>query len=184
MIERNNLVTHIKYIVLLLVAVFMSTVLHELAHWIVGEMLGNKMTATLNGTNPVSNHLQNEWNRNYITTAGPLFTVLQAVLFYFLVIKYTKIEFYPFLFFPFFMRFAAGLANFLSPNDEGRLGLSWGVGLLTVSAIVCCFLLILIFKASKKLKISLKFNIYNFFLCCIFLLLLTYIDAKFKIKLL
>lgn len=179
---KKNYKISLKYILLLFISVFLSTILHELSHWSIGEILGNKMIATLNGTNPISGELKNEWNRNYITVAGPIFTILQAVLFYFLIIIYKNIDFYPFLFFPFFMRFAAGLANFLSPNDEGRLGLSFGIGLLTISIFVCSFLFFLIYKASKKLTISLKFNIINFILCCFFLLFLTYLDAKFKIQ--
>ena len=182
MIEKKIYIVNLKYIFLIFIAVFLSTILHELSHWSIGEILGNKMIATLNGTNPVSGELQNEWNRNYITLAGPLFTVLQAILFYFLITKYRKIELYPFLFFPFVMRFAAGLANLLSPNDEGRLGMSIGVGLFTISIFVCSFLFVLVYKATKELKISLKFNTLSFILCCLFLLLLTYIDAKFKVK--
>jgi hypothetical protein len=172
----------LKYIFIVFIAVFVSTIFHELAHWTIGEVLGNKMIATLNGTKPISGELLHEWNRNYITMAGPLFTVLQAIFFYFLIVKYKKIELYPFIFFPFVMRLAAGLANFLNPNDEGRIGLSLGIGLFTISIIVCSFLFYLVYKTSKKLTISLKFNIISFILCCLFLLLLTFIDAKFKIK--
>lgn len=172
----------LKYVFLILIAVFMTTILHELAHWAMGEILGNKMTATLNGTNSVNGGLQNEWNRNYITMAGPLFTIIQAVMFYFLLKKYRRIELYPFLFFPLVMRFAAGLANFLGPNDEGRFGISIGVGLFTVPIVVCGVLFLLVRSATKEFKISWKFNMLNFTFCCLFLLFLTYIDAKFKIK--
>ena len=172
----------LKYIFIVLIVVFASTIFHELAHWSIGEILGNKMTATLNGTKLISGELSHEWNRNYITLAGPLFTVLQAILFYFLIIKYKKIAFYPFILFPFVMRLAAGLANFLNPNDEGRIGLSLEIGLFTISIFVCSFLFYLVYKTSKKLTISIKFNIISFILCCLFLLLLTFIDAKFKIK--
>lgn len=173
---------NLKYIFIVFIAVFASTIFHELAHWSIGEILGNKMTATLNATNPVSGELLHEWNRNYITIAGPLFTVLQAILFYFLIIKYKKIELYPFVLFPFVMRLAAGLANFLSANDEGRLGLSFGIGLFTISIFVCSFLFYLVYKTTKEQKISIKFSIISFILCCLFFLLLTFIDAKFKIK--
>ncbi len=172
----------LKYIFIIFLAVLISTIFHELAHWSIGEILGNKMTATLNGTNSVSGELLHEWNRNYITAAGPLFTILQAILFYFLIRKHNKIELYPFILFPFVMRFFAGLANFISPNDEGRIGLSLGIGLFTISIFVCSFLFYLVYKTSKKLTISIKFNIISFTLCCLFLLLLTFIDAKFKIK--
>jgi hypothetical protein len=183
MIEKKVHRIDLKYIFLIFIAVFASTIFHELSHWSIGEILGNQMVATLNGTNPISGEYLHEWNKNYITLAGPLFTVLQAILFYFLLAKYKKIELYPFLFFPLVMRFAAGLANFMGANDEGRLGLSFGIGLFTISIIVCSFLFILVYRITKELKISMKFNIISFILCCLFLLLLTFVDAKFKVKL-
>jgi hypothetical protein len=182
MIENTFDKMSLKYVFIILIAVFASTIFHELAHWLMGEILGNKMTATLNSTNLISGEYLHEWNRNYITMAGPIFTVLQAIIFYFLLFKYNRIELYPFLFYPFVFRLAAGIANIFGPNDEGRFGQSMGVGLFTISIIICSFLLILIYKISKAHKISLKFNMISFLLCCIFLLLLTYLDAKFKIK--
>ncbi|OXA93500.1 hypothetical protein [Flavobacterium hercynium] len=183
MIEKNTNSINLKYIFLVFVAVFLSTISHELAHWGMGQFLGNKMTVSLNTANPISGSYLQEWHRNYITLAGPLFTVLQAILCYFLIVRYKRIEIYPFLFFPLVMRFAAGLINLKSPNDEGRLGLSLGIGLLTISIFVCLFLFVLVRNATKELKINWKLNMLSFILCCLFLLLLTFIDAKFKIKL-
>ncbi|PWB25007.1 hypothetical protein [Flavobacterium sp. HTF] len=182
MIEKKSNSINLKYIFLVFIAVFLSTICHELAHWGMGEILGNKMTVSLNTAKPISGEYLAEWHRNYVTLAGPLFTLLQAILCYFLIMKYKKIEIYPFLFFPFVMRFAAGLINLKSPNDEGRLGLSLGIGLLTISVFVCFFLFILVRKATKELQINWKLNTLSFILCCIFLLLLTFIDAKFKIR--
>lgn len=173
----------LEYIFLIFISVFASTILHEIAHWSMGEILGNEMIATLNGTFPSSENYLQDWHRNYVTMAGPIFTVLQAILFYFLILKYKRIQFYPFLFFPFTFRVAAGLANFAGPNDEGRFGMSLGIGLFTVSIVVCSFLFYLIFRTSKRLNIRLKFNIISFILCVLFLLLLTFIDHKFQIRL-
>lgn len=172
----------LKYIVIILIAVFLSTLFHELAHWGTGEILGNKMTASLNSANVISGEYKHEWNRNFITGAGPLFTILQAIVVFFLLNKYPKKELYPFLLFPLAMRFWAGLANLLGPNDEGRLGLSLGVGLLTISFFVCCFLFFLIYKSSKKHHFSLKFNLISFLFCSIFLIALSFINEYFKIR--
>ncbi|MDY0990401.1 hypothetical protein SOM12_23435 [Flavobacterium sp. CFBP9031] len=179
-------VTHnkidLKYILIILIVVFLSTLFHELAHWCTGEILGNKMTASLNSVNLVSGEYKNEWNRNVVTAAGPLFTILQAIVTYILLNKYPKKELYPFLLFTLVMRFWAGLANLLGPNDEGRLGLSFGIGLLTISFIVCSFLFFLIYKSSKKHHFGLKFNLISFLLCSLFLIALSFINEYFKIK--
>lgn len=173
----------LKYIILIFIAVFASTILHELAHWSMGEILGNRMTATLNSTFPITGEYQKEWHRNFVTMAGPIFTICQAILVYFLILKYKRIELYPFLFFPLVFRIGAGLANFAGPNDEGRFGMSLGIGLFTVSILVCGFLFYLVFKTSRRLKISLKFNSISFFLCVVILLFLTFIDHQFQIRL-
>lgn len=44
----------LKYILIVLCAVFFSTLFHELAHWSVGEILGNDMHASLNSAGPIS----------------------------------------------------------------------------------------------------------------------------------
>ncbi|RED24792.1 hypothetical protein BD847_1528 [Flavobacterium cutihirudinis] len=172
----------LKYILIILIAVFFSTLFHELAHWSMGEILGNKMTASLNSANTISGEFKHEWNRNFITAAGPIFTILQAIAVFFLLNKYPKKELFPFLLFPFAMRFWAGLANLLGPNDEGRLGLSLGIGLLTISFIVCCFLFFLVYKSSKKHHFTLKFNLISFLFCSVFLIALSFINEYFKIR--
>ncbi|MDY8137265.1 hypothetical protein [Aquimarina sp. 2201CG5-10] len=176
--QKINLI----YIVFLFIAVLLSCFFHEFAHWITGELLGNKMSMSLNGASPISGKYINDWNANIITISAPIFTVLQAVIFYFIADKTKNINSYPFLFFPFVYRFFAGLANMFGPNDEGRFGLSFGLGLYTISILFSSFLLFLILRFSIRNKISLKFNLITFFLCSISLLLIVFMDQYFKIK--
>lgn len=172
----------IKYVFFVLIAVFLSCFFHEFTHWFTGEVLGNDMVMTLNNVYPISDTYKNEWNKNIITISAPIFTVLQAVLFYFIIKKNKKIILYPFLFFPFVYRFFAGLANMAGPNDEGRFGQSLGIGLYTISILFCAFLLFLIYKATLQLKLSLKFNVINFLWCALFLFLIVFINDYFKVK--
>lgn len=183
MISENMPVKiNITYIFILLAAVFVTTLLHELAHWAMGEALGYNMTATLNSTDIVLGNFTKEWHKNSTTAAGPLFTILQAVVCYFIVNKKFCKEWYAFLFFPFVMRFWAGLANLLGPNDEGRLGLTFGIGLLSIPFVVCSFLLFLVYKTSKTHHLSFKFNSLSFLFSSLFLLLLVFINDYFHIK--
>lgn len=173
---------NLKYVLFLFVAVFLSCFFHEFAHWLTGEILGNKMSMSLNGASPVSGEYIEKWHANIITIAAPIFTVLQGVFFYFYIDKVQNINVYPFLFFPFVYRFSAGVANVFGANDEGRFGLSFGLGLYTVSIIFSVFLLFLIVSASKKQNIGLKFNLLTFLLCAVSLLLVVLIDQYFKIE--
>lgn len=178
MVQKINL----KYTVFLFIAVLLSCFFHEFAHWLAGELLGNKMTMSLNGASPISGEYKNGWNANIVTISGPIFTVIQAIIFYFVVGKTKNYYFYPLLFFPFVYRFFAGLANMLGANDEGRFGLSFGVGLYTISILLCAFLLFLVLKTSVKHTLGLKFNLITFFLCALSLLLIVFSDQYFKIS--
>lgn len=172
----------LKYILFLFIAVLISCFFHEFAHWVTGELLGNKMSMSLNGASTIAGEYTAAWHANWVTFAGPGFTVVQAIVFYFLVDKTKNIKLYPYLFFPFVYRFFAGIANMFGANDEGRLGLHFGIGLYTLSILVSSFLLFLIIRFSIKNKISLKFNLITFFLCAFFLLLIVFLDQYFKIK--
>lgn len=174
----------LSYVLFLFIAVFLSCFFHEFTHWITGEILGNDMTMTLNNVYLLSGEYKKEWNRNIITISAPIFTVLQAVFFYFIIQKNKNIMLYPFLFFPFVYRFFAGLANMAGPNDEGRFGQSLGIGLYTISILFCCFLFFLIYKIATKNKLSLKFNALTFLLCAISLALIVFVNDYFKIRIL
>ena len=92
-----------KYIILLFSVVLLSCFFHEVAHWITGELLGNKMSMSLNGASIISGESKNEWNANIVTISAPIFTVIQAIIFYFVVNRTKNINYYPLLFFPFFL---------------------------------------------------------------------------------
>ena len=70
-----------------LVAVAVTWLVHEFAHWSVGELLGNVMVMTLNTCYPKSGNYLADWHEVAISAAGPLITILQAFIFYFLLQK-------------------------------------------------------------------------------------------------
>ena len=174
---------NLTYIIVLFGAVLLSCFFHEFAHWIAGELLGNKMSMSFNGASPVSGEYRHDWNANIITISGPVFTVLQGIVFYFILYRSKNTYLYPFLFFPFVYRFFAGLANTFGPNDEGRIGLSLGIGLYTISILFSGFLLFLIVRFSIKNKVNLKFNLITFLLSAISLLVVVFLDQYFQIRL-
>ncbi|OEK04943.1 hypothetical protein [Roseivirga misakiensis] len=171
-----------NYVATLFIAVLISCFLHEFAHWITGEILGNRMSMSLNGANPISGEYPEQWHANIISIAGPLLTILQAIIFYYIIHKRQNINLYPFMFFPFVYRFAAGIANVFGANDEGRVGLSFGLGLYTISVVFSGLLLFLVWKVSTKYKLGLKFNLITFLLSAVFLFTIVFIDQYFKIK--
>lgn len=151
----------LQYILAAALAVFLTFLLHELAHWVTGELLGNRMAVNLNAAYPVSGEYLQPWHAHVVTAAGPIFTVLQGFVFYLLTQKYKHKFLYLFLFTPLIMRVLALFMNFLNPNDEGRISLALGLGLLTVPIVVCAILFLLTFKASQQNGYSVKTNVVN-----------------------
>ncbi len=149
------------YLLFIPIAYF-SYLFHEFGHWVVGELLGNNMIYSLNYVWPEGGHYLDESHNLYVSIGGPAFTIILAVVFLFIIEKYSTIYFYPILFFQFVLRFfSLGFGGF-SQQDEARISSIMGLGTYTVGIIVPLILLLIVIRASYKLKIDLKHNGYFF----------------------
>lgn len=172
-----------QYTGILIIATFLTFFFHEMSHWIAYELLGYDVGFTLNGASVKDASIQlTKIERNITSASGPIFTIIQAIVFYFILLKRKSILLYPFLFLPFIMRLGAGWANQFQPNDEGRISLDLGLNLYTISAVVVAFLFFLIFKISKKNNYSFAQNAITFIISAILMFGLAYIDSKYKIR--
>ncbi len=165
----KNLNQNLQYVLVAALAVFLTSLLHELAHWVTGELLGNRMAMNLNAAFPVNGIYLQPWHAHIVTAAGPIFTVLQGLVVYLLTQKYKNKFLYLFLLTALIMRALALFMNFLTPNDEGRISLALGLGLLTVPIVVCSILFLLTWRASRQNGYSVKFNAVNTVLIIFFL---------------
>ena len=173
----------LQYLGVMVLATFLTFFFHEMSHWIAYELLGYDAGFTLNGASVKDSSIELTKTHRMITSAsGPLFTILQAIVFYVLLKKRKNILLYPFLFLPFIMRLGALWANQFKPNDEGRISLELGLNLYVISTAVVVFLFFLLFKTSRKNKISILFNGITFVVSALLLLALTYLDFKYKIR--
>lgn len=130
-----------KYIGILIIATILTFFFHEMCHWIAYELLGYDAGFTLNGASVKDSSISLSKTERMITAAsGPIFTIIQAIVFFYILQKRKQIMLYPFLFLPFIMRLGAGWANQFQPNDEGRISLDLGLPLYTISAIVVAYL--------------------------------------------
>lgn len=179
-----HLKINFKYILITAVAVFLSFELHELAHFFTGEFLGNKMAMTLNSAYPVNGFYLKEWHYTVVSAAGPLFTIIQAFIFYFLLKRYNNYFLYPWLLIPFFMRFTAMILSFRRPNDEARISTQLGWGMFTLPLIVSFFLLFLVFKIAQKYNYTKRFNLITVLLILFFYSTIILTDKYFHIRLL
>ena len=152
----------LKYILATLGAVIFTWILHELTHWITSEFLGYESIMKLNSVSAVDGQERTDWHKVYISASGPVITIFQAIIIYILLqTKSWNKLIYPLLFTPLYMRLLAGLMNFINPNDEGRISEFLGIGLFTLSIIVCGFLFYLVYKISKQYELNWKFNFWT-----------------------
>ena len=171
-----------KYVLLTLVAVFLSFFVHECCHWITGEALGYKMTMTLNSVSLAEGSYSKNWHETLVSAAGPIFEILQAIIFYRIMKRRNNINLYPFLFTPLYMRVLAGAMNYFNLNDEGRISHSLHIGDYTLSIIVCLVLLIFVVKISRQYKYTAKFQLINFLLVMLFSSILIMSDQFLRVR--
>jgi len=176
---------NLKYIGATLLAVVLTWLLHEFAHWCTAEALGYTAFMSLNGTSFASSENVTAWHHTLISADGPVITLLQAVvIFLFLIYKRWSLYIYPFLFTALYMRLLAGGMNVINPNDEGRISQFLGLGTYTIPLLVSAFLLYLVYKVTKQHHLSWKFQATTTLLVMLFSSILILLDQFLGIRLL
>lgn len=171
-----------KYIIITAFAVLSSWLLHEFAHYLTGEALGYKMAMSLNQGYPVDGHYNRDLHYQLISAAGPLVTLIEALLVSLLMQRRRTVLPYPFLFICFYMRLLAAGMSFINPNDEARISKTAGIGAATLSIFVVALLFCLIYKTSKQYGFSKKFNWVNLGLVILFSSIIILNDQAFTVR--
>ncbi len=175
----------LKYILSGILAVAITWIIHEFAHWLTSELLGYKNTMRLNGTSLVKGQNPSEIERAIISISGPIITILQgAIIFVYLKSRGWNKYIYPLLFTAFYMRFLAGLMNLIMANDEGRVGQFLGIGTFTLSIIISGLLFFMVYKISRKYKLNWKFQLWTTLVIMSASSLLIFFDQVFKFRIL
>ena len=186
---KYNQPKHPKITLLYTLAVFavvlFTWLFHEFGHWITYRIFGFEAYMSFNKAGIIGNDVPNEMQQVWATAAGPIVTLSQALVAYFILIrKGWNPYIYLLVFIPFYMRLLAGAMNFINPNDEGALSQHFGLGLYTLSIVVSLFLFTLVFKASRKYQLVTKFHILTTLLVMFFSSIVIMTDQIFKIQLL
>jgi len=148
----------LKLFVIFIPVAYASYLFHELGHWIVGELLGNDMTYSLNYVTAKNGQFISGNHKLLSSIGGPLFTIIQSVIFFLIIEKYKIIYFYPFVFFAFFIRFFSLVFGGFERQDEAVISASLEIGKYTVAIFVILILFLMVLRASRKLEINLKYN--------------------------
>ena len=143
-----------RHILIAIVAVFVTFGLHEASHWLAGVLLGYDMTMSLNGAYPIGiDHYDEYWHGTVISAAGPLCTILQATVIFFIMRRKRLPLLFPFLFAPLVMRIAATVVSFRNPNDEARVSSDLGLTMWVLPGIVCIYLFYLVYQICKQYEL-------------------------------
>ncbi|MCY1633266.1 hypothetical protein [Marinifilum sp. D737] len=146
-----------KIIILFLPIAFFTFFFHEFGHWTFGEILGNDMTLSLNNSTTSNGNFKDASHALWSAIGGPLFTIIQALLFSFVVWKTKSILAYSFVFVAVFSRFySIVFGGIVLLQDETRIALKLGVNKYLISGIVLAILFSILWKCHKILKLNLK----------------------------
>jgi len=152
----------LKIYLLFIPVAYVSYLFHEFGHWIVGEVLGNKMIFSLNYVWPKSGHYIDASHEVLVLIGGPAFTILLAIISLLIIEKYSTIYAYPFVMFQMVIRFFSLVCGGFYKQDEARISSLLGLGTYTVGIIVLIILFLIVLRASYKLKIDFQNNSYFF----------------------
>ena len=146
--------TGVGFYALVFIAGFITFALHEAGHWLAAVLLGHEAYFGLNsagarGTVGPADHA-------IISAAGPVVTLVQALVALWLVQTRASAAAWAFLFWAAFMRFMATVISLFNPNDEARISDWLGWGMWTLPIIVTLGLFALLAVGSLRLKVSWK----------------------------
>lgn len=181
---RENSGFNIQIILITLLAVVCTWEVHEFIHWLAGTALGNKMAMTLNSTFAVNGNYHQRWHEHIVDAAGPLITLLEAIVSFFILKKSKTLSALPFLLACFYMRTLAGIMNIIHPNDEGRLSLALGTDVFFVSLLVVGLLFYLVYKVIKIRAIPIRQVVIHLVWIMVFSSILILTDQFLKVRIL
>jgi hypothetical protein len=135
---------------------FITYLFHEFGHWTLGELLGNDMTLSLNNSSPQNGHFIDDSDALWSAIGGPVFTILQGLIFLLLTWLTKSIYTFSITFFAVFSRFFSIVFGGISLQDEARIAdmLDWNKYL--IAAIVLTILFVILWKSNRIMKLNNK----------------------------
>jgi hypothetical protein len=145
-----------KVIIAFIPIAFITYLFHEFGHWTFGELLGNDMTLSLNNSTPQNGHFIVDSDALWSAIGGPVFTILQGLIFLLLTWLTKSIYTYSIIFFAVFSRFFSIVFGGINLQDEARIAamLDWNKYL--VAAIVLTILFLILWRSNRIMKLSRK----------------------------
>jgi hypothetical protein len=166
-----------RFYLVLILACPLTFLVHEGAHWLMGQGLGYSMTMSLNGANPRSGGFTVDAHAMWVSAAGPLITLLQGVVAFLLIRSGKHLLAYPFLFIAWMMRFAAAVVSIKHPNDEARISQMLGLGTWTLPVLIVAVLFALLYNANQRLQVGWRANLVSYLIASVMFAVIVFLDA-------
>lgn len=145
-----------KVIILFIPIAFGTYIFHELGHWLLGELSGNEMTLSLNNSSPKSGYFIKEFHALWSAVGGPLFTIIQALVFLFITWITKSIYAYSIAFFAVFSRFFSIVFGGIDLQDEAGIARLLDTNKYFVAAIVLTILFLILWRCTRIMKLNTK----------------------------
>lgn len=145
-----------KVIIAFIPIAFLTYFFHEFGHWTFGELLGNDMTLSLNNSEPQSGQFINKTHALWSAIGGPVFTIIQGLIFLLITWKTKSNIAYSIVFFAVFSRFFAIVFGGINLQDEARIALILGINKYLMAAAVLAILFLVLWKCNQIMKLNFK----------------------------
>lgn len=145
-----------KVIIAFIPIAFLTYLFHEFGHWTFGELLGNDMTLSLNNSAPKSGQFISESDALWSAIGGPVFTILQGLIFLLITWKTKSSIAYSIAFFAIFSRFFSIVFGGINLQDEARIESMLGINKYLIATAVLTILLLILWKCTQIMKFKLK----------------------------
>ncbi len=145
-----------KVIIAFIPIAFFTYLFHEFGHWALGELFGNEMTISLNNSSPQSGHFKDDSGALWSAIGGPVFTILQGLVFLLLTFLTKSIYAYAVTFFAVFSRFFTIVFGGINLQDEARIAAMLDLNKYLVAAIVLSILSLILWRSTRIMKLDTK----------------------------
>ena len=145
-----------KVIIAFIPIAFITYLFHEFGHWKLGELLGNEMTLSLNNSTPQNGHFIDDLDALWSAIGGPVFTILQGLIFLLLTWLTKSIYAYSIIVFAVFSRFFSIVFGGINLQDEARIAAMLDLNKYLVTAIVLTILSFILWRSNRIMKLNNK----------------------------
>lgn len=145
-----------KVIIAFIPITFFTYLFHEFGHWTLGELFGNEMTLSLNNSSPQNGHFIDDSDALWSAIGGPVFTILQGLVFLLLTWLTKSIYAYSITFFAVFSRFFSMIIGGINLQDEARIAAMLDLNKYLVAAITLSILSLIFWRSNRIMKLNNK----------------------------